>query len=386
MVHTLRKITNICRLCLCEELDILVPAKNVFDSLLTSEDVERFTSIQIPTDDNVPYVICTDCRNGLRKSAAFRKCCVRNDRLYNQLFSELIVEIRYGTEQQATKTIHHDLESLSGTPISSQLSEPKSAAAKAVRSTKSKRSKPTKATTAPLTTQQDDVSGTQQVQESTLHLDWPYFTKRLCNICGQMVTNLKRHMLSHTKKAMYACPHCTTTLTDGSNLVRHIKSVHKKMTVKTCEICKKGFTYQVTYSQHMLITHGIGEKFECKMCLKQFNGKSTLRDHINRIHSSLRRYECTFCSKQFKTSRDLRHHGRVHSENRPYACSLCPKRFKSSFARNTHQHTHSGVRFSCQHCDKSYPYKCQLSIHMRKLHPESVAENTDGSVGLKIQK
>uniref|UniRef100_A0A182TML3 C2H2-type domain-containing protein n=1 Tax=Anopheles melas TaxID=34690 RepID=A0A182TML3_9DIPT len=100
---------------------------------------------------------------------------------------------------------------------------------------------------------------------------------------------------------------------------------------------------------------------------------SNLARHIEAVHMQLIIKTCEL--------RSLYIHKRVHSENRPYACSHCPKRFKSSFGRNTHQLTHTGIIFSCQHCDKSYRYKAQLNIHMRKLHPELVAENTDGSGG-----
>ncbi|XP_041782014.1 zinc finger protein 615-like [Anopheles merus] len=429
MVHTLREITNICRLCLCEELDILVPAKNVFDSLLTSEDVERFTSIQILADDNVPYVICTDCRNGLRKSAAFRKSCVRNDRIYQQMFSQFIAETRHETDRKLLPAIVHrkseddfdeceheflnEIENVNcddnGLILASTeqyiscdeelieldnrhdasdtvLVTPAAVNVRAGRSKKLIRPKANKAgkrsKTLRLTKQADTPKAYSQ--EQSFVLDWPYLTKQLCDLCGQMVTNLKRHLLSHTKEAMYACPHCSMKMTDGSNLVRHINAVHMKTIVKTCDACGQGFTHYNTYNSHMRTKHGIGEKFKCKLCPKIFNHKGSLREHISRMHTYESKYECKLCSKRFKTRRALNIHGRVHSDNQPYACSYCPKRFKSGYARNTHQLTHTGITFSCELCRKSYRYKSLLNIHMRKHHPEAVikSENADEGGGV----
>uniref|UniRef100_A0A182K5P6 Protein krueppel n=1 Tax=Anopheles christyi TaxID=43041 RepID=A0A182K5P6_9DIPT len=426
MVHTLRKITNICRLCLCEEVKILIPTKDVFNSSLTPEDVERFTGVQIPTDDNVPYVICTDCRNSLIKSVSFRNSCARNDRLYIQLFSELIIEIRnevvlkqhpkrivkepYGDSDEYQQAVISEIaivkleDAVSNDASINQeqfLSSDEDhikfenhndpndsvefAASKAnVRSCKGRRGirpkakRSNKKMKSPQLAEQDDVSNAF----STEYLDWPYFTKQLCDICGQMITNFKRHLLSHTKEAMYACPHCSIKMTDSSNLVRHINAVHMKTIVKTCETCGKGFTHYNTYNSHMRSMHGIGEKYECKICQKLYIHKKGLREHISRVHTYESKFECKLCSKRFKTRRALNIHGRVHSDNQPYACSHCPKRFKSGYARNTHQLTHTGITFSCGLCNKSYRYKSLLSMHMRKLHPETVvgAEPADDCV------
>uniref|UniRef100_A0A182P531 Protein krueppel n=1 Tax=Anopheles epiroticus TaxID=199890 RepID=A0A182P531_9DIPT len=404
MVSTLREITNICRLCLCEELEILIPTKDVLNTSLTSDDVERITGVRIPTDDNVPYVMCTTCRNSLRKSVAFRNSCIRNDRLYMQLFSEYIDDIRtvaeirqiadtidqldvgdfeennYVNDKQELLASHGEDYSEFGNEDAEACASEKSKEKplKVVRSNKSSRKSRAKVALVTETSEQNGTQSGKLLKIANLQ-DWSNFSKRLCELCGQMVTNFKRHLLSHTKNAKYACPHCSVQMTDSSNLIRHINAVHKKTIIKTCDICNQGFTHYNSYNSHLRIKHGKGEKYGCKICPKKFNHPSGLREHIKRVHTFESKYECTLCQKRFKTSRSLRLHGRVHSDNQPYPCSHCPKRFKSSFARNTHQLTHTGVIFSCELCKKSYRYKSLLSIHMRKDHPEAVrsAENTE---------
>uniref|UniRef100_A0A182PTK4 C2H2-type domain-containing protein n=1 Tax=Anopheles epiroticus TaxID=199890 RepID=A0A182PTK4_9DIPT len=211
--------------------------------------------------------------------------------------------------------------------------------------------------------------------------NWRHFGKRMCEICGQSVTCLTRHLRSHAKEGKYGCPYCTVQMSDSSNLLRHIRSVHLKIVVKTCELCGKGFVQYNTFNDHMRSKHGIGEKYECKICFKKYLHPAGLKQHQQRAHTDIRKNECELCHKRFKSKyeRELRGHARVHSEERPFACNHCTKRFKSRFARDTHQLTHSGITFPCQLCNKSYRYKSQLNVHIRKFHTESSQDNDDES-------
>ncbi|XP_040165095.1 zinc finger protein 37 homolog [Anopheles arabiensis] len=191
----------------------------------------------------------------------------------------------------------------------------------------------------------------------------------LCEICGKVVADYKAHILTH-KEAGYSCPFCPAKVAHPANFARHVQQVHEKRIVRSCELCGKGCIATSSLVSHMRSQHGIGKLHECSMCSSKFKHPSGLNMHIRNVHRS-DMHTCETCGKIFKVREALRRHYRTHSSEQPYGCRQCTKRFRSSYARTIHELTHAGVVFRCTHCDKSYRYKSQLMLHLRKSHPES---------------
>ncbi|XP_053678547.1 PR domain zinc finger protein 5-like [Anopheles nili] len=78
-------LSNLCRFCLNRDEDLLLPLSVITDASFTVQDVEQFTGIQDLSDESQTYVVCNDCDNKLRKSVSFRNACIKNDAHFREL-------------------------------------------------------------------------------------------------------------------------------------------------------------------------------------------------------------------------------------------------------------------------------------------------------------
>uniref|UniRef100_A0A182WF22 Uncharacterized protein n=1 Tax=Anopheles minimus TaxID=112268 RepID=A0A182WF22_9DIPT len=403
-----RDINSICRLCLCDDENILFPATKLTDSKLTVDNIERLTEIRVISRENTPFAVCIDCKNTLRKFNDYRLFCLKNDGKFRKLFAKAFVGAAEATadsvetectnddrrggmspsensvEQNLSNTTNEELIDIDETEESIHTqgrdaimfehsynsmdyaerdtdSEPvtgsKSSSHASVKRNDWKRQM--LIATANNAETPNDESNTNTV------IPRP---KELCVLCGKLVVNVSTHMKSHSTEQNIACEYCPKKYSHKMYLKRHVLTVHLKKIVKTCEICNRGFSYLDSYSAHMRAKHNFGVPFECKVCNLKFRHRGGLRNHKNRKHNIASNCECSICGMKFDDKKGLSDHGRVHSNEQPFACKYCPKRFKGPTARKTHELIHQGVKFPCTLCDKIYTYKSLLNSHMRKAH------------------
>lgn len=82
-----------------------------------------------------------------------------------------------------------------------------------------------------------------------------------------------------------------------------------------------------------------------------------------------RKYLCHICDKEFLGGNDLRKHIRIHTDERPFECTHCSQRFRQGGCLKNHIASQHGTSqsFTCYYCNKSFPIKERLRLHMR-LH------------------
>ncbi|XP_058118764.1 zinc finger protein 14-like [Anopheles ziemanni] len=382
MAESMGEIANICRFCLSQ--DGLIPISKATTSLFTIQDMEHFTGIQIADEEQLSFAMCENCCKTLENSVTFRSTCINNDVIFKQL-SSISFESVLGEEKDERLTVGSEVqikieESLID-ELSSSTNESEDSNGMMACPTNEKYAQHSKGTV------KKEISGDKRTKSPELNPTKisafgendkiqkrkrgrrRVHEKNLCTFCGKFVTNIFSHYREqHTKEKLYDCPYCPIKMTSSGNMKKHIALVHEKKITKTCEVCGKGFVHRATYLSHMMAEHSIGKTYECKECSKTFQQVVSYRRHVNRWHKPLKNYACNICNMTFNLKVTLNGHQRVHSNEQPYVCRTCPKRFKSTSARRAHELTHTGIRFSCELCDKSYRYKGLLNMHYKKDH------------------
>ena len=213
--------------------------------------------LQIDPAGKLAYAICLRCKANLQRSVEYRDACLNNDILFRQLFfsksnysndhtdetkcsaetiawdSDAIEFINPATETTPLAVEDGDRSSFEQSipefePEQDECSNPESVAVCELENTNEPKESPQK-------------PGHKRAKQ-----------KQLCVLCGKTVTYLARHLNSHTKNSTYSCPHCSQTLTDHSNLMRHIRAVHQKKVIMFCTPCDRGFTSKNSYDAHMV--------------------------------------------------------------------------------------------------------------------------------------
>ncbi|XP_058055079.1 zinc finger protein 32-like [Anopheles bellator] len=388
----MQEMLTFCRLCLCQDR-CLVSLAAVAESSFSVQDLERIAGVRVPEDECSFYSICVQCTKTVENTLSFRRSCQDNNILFRQLFAEAANDhlcsgspTELLTEGPKVKAFQMMVEFVLPNMGPTIVGEPGDFAETTFEATDFKCKELTEETGSKESSNEYQgtdatsvTSAAEEGNERSKREDTPDRSsnslsgsrpKRLCNVCGAMVCDIRGHTRAHTQQTLFPCPHCPKQMTTKGNLSSHVHTVHEKRIIKSCQKCDLGFTTKNSYQSHMRTHHDAGRPYLCQVCLKQFKHPSNYRDHTNRAHSKHTNFECTFCGKRFKAMKILRNHLMVHSSDRPYACSHCPKRFKSSYARKTHEITHSGTVFPCSLCVKVYRYKSVLKEHYKKAHAE----------------
>ena len=177
-----------------------------------------------------------------------------------------------------------------------------------------------------------------------------------CEICGKRfatLSNLKRHMMSHSKIRNFKCQYCHKSYIYKWDLTNHIKKAHKGMAV---DDVKPLYSTKDFYSSSSDVppekqrrrnsnrpatttassSNALGSNLNgtsqggltCKHCGGVFLGQNSLHAHMILRHSGVinetneitnelmhfvEHYTCTFCGKSFADKRLYRNHLGTHS-------------------------------------------------------------------------
>lgn len=193
-----------------------------------------------------------------------------------------------------------------------------------------------------------------------------------CKFCHKLFShrsNVLKHVRAVHKKVRYQCPQCMKIFNQEQTLKNHIKTVHEGMQHK-CDLCDKSYNYIAHLKRHIESAHRTSNSptFPCPTCGKEFNSKDTLDLHMKVIHQGIR-LPCPHCDKEFSYQTSLKQHIQSVHDQVKITCGICAEEF--SYDTNLQRHMmikHNGVRYPCEQCDKIYSSNATLQWHIKTQH------------------
>ncbi|XP_058833327.1 zinc finger protein 184-like isoform X2 [Topomyia yanbarensis] len=308
--HLLENFENICRFCLSQEncIQILHDGR-INDTLLKAADI---IISKVDENDGLPNSICQRCLNCVIEFVDFESRCRET---YDVLQHVIELRLEANGDGGVIEEIVFSQEYIG-------LEEQSSRSLKA-----------------------DDfiITESDKLTSSTNEVFKPTQEScrkgKCCPVCGKFVSQLSKHLPTHSDVKRHTCLHCSKQFAHDTTLRKHIRSVHLKIKRYQCQHCSESFTDRSSQRYHEVAKHKEARDYVCTLCNKSYFTSTGLQQH-NSLNHEQRKFKCDQCGKMFAMKYHLKEHEYTHSDARPYKCSLCDRSFKRVKNLNEHLSIH----------------------------------------------
>ncbi|XP_055529900.1 zinc finger protein 595-like [Wyeomyia smithii] len=327
--HLLEHFENVCRFCLSQDHCIEILNNGINQSLIGASD---FIISKVDENDGLPNKICQRCFKCALDFAELEARCKETYEVLQQIIEQ---RTEYTTDKNFTARISRQNTFRDQDEIYTNESE-------IIECENVNLENFEVADDIEITSTKEGLED-KKLSVGYIKINQKNNKGKVCPICGKLVSQLSKHMPTHSAVKRYTCEYCSKSFTHDTTLRKHIRSVHLKIKRYHCEICSQSFTDRSSLRYHDVVKHKDAKNFICTICCKSYYTSTGLAQH-NSLNHEQRRFKCAQCGKMFAMKYHLKEHENTHSDARPHVCALCEKSFKRVKNLNEHMLTHKRLK------------------------------------------
>uniref|UniRef100_A0A182K750 Protein krueppel n=1 Tax=Anopheles christyi TaxID=43041 RepID=A0A182K750_9DIPT len=408
MSRILSEINKVCRLCLCQDEDILFPVYKLIDSTLTADEIERCTGVWVVEKNGLPYVLCLNCNNKLRNFVAYRSSCLSHDVRFRKWFA-LTVEDGSNDQTHSSNpvTVTHEstsdkcemsesnehMDTYNEAPFVEKIEvisieeyeqiEEECIVDELYEETEEIMDEIEELAEEIYTEERpnsfdnfsyinDPAEDSQSLEAEPVSNESSSPAKHLFKECKQdaIATTMPRRKCANSSEEMnkkrnpppkQLCPLCGKMI---QSLADHMLS-HTKESKFSCKYCPMTCSRKGYLKLHVAAVHMKRIVKTCEICGKGFSYIESYDAHMRSKHNFGEPFECKICNIKFRHKGGLRgHNNRKHNEDSNCACPICGMKFQDKKGLREHGRVHSNEKpYGCKYCEKWFKSTKSLKTH-----------------------